>query len=346
MRIFKRFFKECPLSAFLVISFIVLNIIGLAGIFTGVLDNNISMTHPVIASVFEYDSKKEDEGKYVFNEVPIKPLDPSEEPTEKPTDTDNDVTETSEENTLENDQQDNKNQTVDRATVSADCGKVEYVARSSQPPRSGYYDEVNVRALSTAYNYQTVDKDFFSNSLFIGDSRIEGLCRYGGIDTASFCFREGVTVWDIENAEMLDGNYNKTTLASTLSNDSFDYIYVMIGINELGKGTPTSFANQYREVLQYIKQYQPSAIFVIMGIMNVTGDYSDGNDVFNNDNINARNVSISYLTNGVNAFYLDVNDSISENGGMIESYSWDGIHLKAEYYPLWSEYLYSHAIVK
>ena len=107
MRIFKRFFKECPLSAFLVISFIVLNIIGLAGIFTGVLDNNISMTHPVIASVFEYDSKKEDEGKYVYNEVPIKPLDPSEEPTEKPTDTDNDVTETSEENTLENDQQNN-----------------------------------------------------------------------------------------------------------------------------------------------------------------------------------------------------------------------------------------------
>ena len=94
MRIFKRFFKECPLSAFLVISFIVLNIIGLAGIFTGVLDDNISMTHPVIASVFEYNSKKEDEGKYVYNEVPIKPLDPSEVPTEKPTDTDNDVTAT------------------------------------------------------------------------------------------------------------------------------------------------------------------------------------------------------------------------------------------------------------
>ena len=83
-----------------------------------------------------------------------------------------------------------------------------------------------------------------------------------------------------------------------------------------------------------------------MWIMNVTGDYSDDNYVFNNDNINARNVSISYLTNGVNAFYLDVTDSISENGGMIESYSWDGIHLKAEYYPLWAEYLYSHGIVK
>ena len=71
MRNFRRFFKECPLSAFLVISFIVLNIIGFAGIFTGVLDDNISMTHPVIASVFEYNSKKEDEGKYVYLILPV-----------------------------------------------------------------------------------------------------------------------------------------------------------------------------------------------------------------------------------------------------------------------------------
>lgn len=122
MRNFRRFFKECPLSAFLVISFIVLNIIGLAGIFTGVLDDNISMTHPVIASVFEYNSKKEDEGKYVYNEVPIKPLDTFEEPTEKPTDTDNDVTETSEENTVGNDQQGNIKETVDKPIVSANYG--------------------------------------------------------------------------------------------------------------------------------------------------------------------------------------------------------------------------------
>ena len=127
----------------------------------------------------------------------------------------------------------------------------------------------------------------------------------------------------------------------------YDFIYIMIGINELGRGTPTSYANQYKEDIKYIRQYQPQATIVIMGILGIAQEYSDSNDVYNNDNVNARNVSISYLSNGIDVFYLDVNDSVCDSqGAMIEEYSRDGIHLKAEYYTLWADYLCSHAIVR
>jgi hypothetical protein len=34
-----------------------------------------------------------------------------------------------------------------------------------------------------------------------------------------------------------------------------------------------------------------------------------------------------------------------ENGDMVREYSSDGVHLKAQYIPLWKEYLLEHAVV-
>ena len=46
------------------------------------------------------------------------------------------------------------------------------------------------------------------------------------------------------------------------------------------------------------------------------------------------------------SFFLDVNEVLcDENGDMVREYSSDGVHLKAQYIPLWKEYLLEHAVV-
>lgn len=342
-----KFIKKCPLTFSIIIAFIAVNVCGCIAIYKKIIPFDISITHPVVASVFEYVSDKTSNTEFIYDETPIEPIDSLYKPDE-----DNNVLNTTvsdEENNEESkgDKEQDDEMYAQESEKDSNYGKVVYTERISSPPRSPYYDEVNIKASSTQFDYSTVDKEYFSNTLFIGDSRIEGLCRYGGIDTASYCFKSGVSVWDIREQSLFDGNFNKTTLDNALNLQKFDYIYIMIGINELGRGTPTSYANQYKEDIKYIKQCQPEATIIIMGILGITQEYSDNSDVYNNDNVNARNVSISYLSNGTDVFYLDVNDSVCDSqGAMIEEYSRDGIHLKAEYYTLWADYLCSHAIVR
>ena len=342
-----KFIKKCPLTFSIIIAFIAVNVCGCIAIYKKIIPFDISITHPVVASVFEYVSDKTSNTEFIYDETPIEPIDSLYKPDE-----DNNVLNTTvsdEENNEESkgDKEQDDEMYAQKSEKDSNYGKVVYTERISSPPRSPYYDEVNIKASSTQFDYSTVDKEYFSNTLFIGDSRIEGLCRYGGIDTASYCFKSGVSVWDIREQSLFDGNFNKTTLDNALNLQKFDYIYIMIGINELGRGTPTSYANQYKEDIKYIKKCQPEATIIIMGILGITQEYSDSSDVYNNDNVNARNVSISYLSNGTDVFYLDVNDSVCDSqGAMIEEYSRDGIHLKAEYYTLWADYLCSHAIVR
>lgn len=342
-----KFIKKCPLTFSIIIAFIAVNVCGCIAIYKKIIPFDISITHPVVASVFEYVSDKTSNTEFIYDETPIEPIDSLYKPDE-----DNNVLNTTvsdEENNEEykGDKEQDDEMYAQKSEKDSNYGKVVYTERISSPPRSPYYDEVNIKASSTQFDYSTVDKEYFSNTLFIGDSRIEGLCRYGGIDTASYCFKSGVSVWDIREQSLFDGNFNKTTLDNALNLQKFDYIYIMIGINELGRGTPTSYANQYKEDIKYIKKCQPEATIIIMGILGITQEYSDSSDVYNNDNVNARNVSISYLSNGTDVFYLDVNDSVCDSqGAMIEEYSRDGIHLKAEYYTLWADYLCSHAIVR
>lgn len=324
-----RLLRKCPLAVAIVITFIIADVAGAVLIAKGIIKPDVTFTHPLIASVFEY-SQQELENR-------------SSAPTGAPTQSFN-VDNPGNEDTTEATGGD---ETDDAHADDPDYGKVVYVERASDAPRCEYYDEVNVKATTTKYDYSKVDKDYFADTLFIGDSRIEGLCRYGGIDAASYCFKSGVTVWDITEKSMFDKNFEKTTLVTALEEKQFEYVYIMMGINELGRGTPDTFAEQYMEMINFIRQYQPKATMVLMGIMNVTKEYSDGSDVYNNDNVNARNVAVSKLTNGKDIFYLDINDSVcDENGAMTAEYSRDGIHLKAEYYTLWADYICDYVVVK
>ena len=43
--------------------------------------------------------------------------------------------------------------------------------------------------------------------------------------------------------------------------------------------------------------------------------------------------------------YLDMNECVDDGaGGVIGDYSYDGVHLKAEYYKLWTEWMKAHGI--
>ncbi len=212
-------------------------------------------------------------------------------------------------------------------------------------PRSPYYIYTGKKALTTTYPYVDAGPDYFKDTLFIGDSRIEGLFDFGNIPEADFCFRQGVSVFNIMGEDLNWGDKGSGTLGQLLKKYKYKKIYIMLGVNELGTGYAEDYADQYNMLIKYIHDRQENVIITVMGIMNVTKEYSDSSEVFNLDNINARNSLVAGYINGYDTFYLDVNPAVSDkNGALNAAYTNDGIHLSAEYYEKWVDFIKKHAL--
>lgn len=198
--------------------------------------------------------------------------------------------------------------------------------------------------------YHTVEDDYFADAVFIGDSRTVGMFEYGGLEeTADFCASTGLTVYKMFDSEIVavEGQRKKISVEQALSQNSYAKIYLMIGINEMGTGTVESFAEAYKAAVDHLLELQPDAILYIQGIIKVTTERSEQGDYINNEGIEARNEALSQLADNERIFYLDVNPEICDDtGGMEASYTFDGVHLKAQYIDIWKAYLKEHAIVR
>ena len=197
--------------------------------------------------------------------------------------------------------------------------------------------------------YTQVDDSYFADAVFIGDSRTVGLGEYSGMDQATFYASTGLTVYRLFDEKIVNfpGIKGKITVEEALKRKPFGKIYFMIGINEMGTGTVDTFMEKYEETVNRMRELQPDAIIYVQAIMRVTTERSDKGDYINNEGIDARNERIAQLADNEHIFYLDVNPQISDDtGGMNKDYTFDGVHLKAEYIPIWMDYLYSHGIVR
>lgn len=196
--------------------------------------------------------------------------------------------------------------------------------------------------------YVNVEDDYFSDAVFIGDSRTVGLYEYGGLEeTAAFYASTGLTIYKMFESPIVQvpGQKEKQTIEEALQENQFSKIYLMIGINEMGTGTVESFIETYREAVAHLQELQPDAIIYLQAIMKVTTERSEQGDYINNEGIEARNEEIAKLADNERIFFLDVNPLIcDESGGMEASYTYDGVHLKAQYTSIWKDYLKTKAV--
>ena len=196
--------------------------------------------------------------------------------------------------------------------------------------------------------YMTVEDDYFSDAVFIGDSRTVGMYEYGGLEEiATFYASTGLTIYKIFDSTIVEvsGQRQKITIEEALGQNQFKKIYLMIGINEMGTGTVETFVAKYQEVVEHLMELQPEAIIYIQGILKVTTERSNQGDYITNEGIVARNEALSQLADNMRVFYLDANPTVCDNtGGLVPSYTFDGVHLKAKYVELWKDYLKTHAI--
>lgn len=196
--------------------------------------------------------------------------------------------------------------------------------------------------------FETVTESYFDDALFIGDSRTVGIKKYTDLGNASFYSETGMSIYNIFDKKLLEPTISdeKKSLEDVLTENTYGKIYLMVGINELGRGTADTYFAEYSKVIERIRQLQPEAIIFIEGNMNVTKEKSDNDPIFNNVNIGIRNAKIAALANQKDIFYIDINEAVTDDEGyLMDEYTFDDVHLKAKYYSIWKEFLLAHGIV-
>lgn len=365
--------KGCPLFTILILSGILITAGGYVGAGLGIYKWDVSFEHPMIQTVL-MDEKAESgserdasevntSGEAVADDSGVKTTEKTTEKSDAKTTEKSDTKTTEKSDAKTTEKTDTKTtkksdaKTTEKSTekateqkASIDTGgsaapisrPTQYKKIKTRKSRNSCYGDLTKIALETDYPYVKVDKSYFDDALFIGDSRIEGLALYSGLDNAQFAYMEGLTTFGLMS-EKIAAN-GTATLTDLLSSQTFKKIYIMLGINEAGYATD-SYVSTYMDAISQIQALQPNAVIFMMGCMHVSSDYSDTHDIVNNDNIDEKNGAIAAYADGIKLFYLDMNTVVDDGkGGLIKDYTWDDIHLQAQYYSVWEDYLYSHGL--
>lgn len=206
--------------------------------------------------------------------------------------------------------------------------------------------ESTVPFIQKVKTLEKVEDHYLDGALFIGDSRTTILHDYAKWDKTDFFVKNGLTVWSVQEEVLDTVGGQKQTLGQVLKAKSYPKIYIMLGINELGTGTPDKFAQQYATVIDNIIKDQPESIIFLQEIVHVTSQKDAEGSYINNNEVNRRNDALRKICNGKQVIYLDINDifDLEGTGTLNPSLSGDGVHIQAKNIQLWKQYLLNNGV--
>lgn len=196
---------------------------------------------------------------------------------------------------------------------------------------------------------EPVDQDeWFSDAVFIGDSRTDGLHLFSGItDQADFLYSTGITVFGVLNeSKVIRQGDKKVSILEALGQKEYGKVYVSLGVNELGGTSAEEFSEAYAQLIDKIRELQPNARLYIQSIIPVNTAKCKANDqrpYVTNENIARFNAVLAQLAQDKKVPLVNVSEAlIDEDGEVFSDLSADGVHFKKEGYKIWLDYLANH----
>lgn len=203
-----------------------------------------------------------------------------------------------------------------------------------------------------------VDKSFYDDALFIGDSRTEGFRMFAGLNNATFYSAKGLLAsttftdhfippdgFDVPS-DAKTGEDGTLTVAQAIEyGPVFGKIYIMLGINELGWPNVQAFIGYYRQLIGLIRKHNPDAHIYVQLIIPVSKSKSDTDEIYNNERIALFNRLIAEMCAEEKVFYINTPEAVvDENGALPEDAGIDGVHMKKLYCERWRDYLFTHTV--
>ena len=196
-------------------------------------------------------------------------------------------------------------------------------------------------------------EDYFSDAVFIGDSRTDGLRLYSGIRGADFLAYKALMVFEVTgthniNQKKIPVGGEKRTVLDALGDKQYGKIYIMLGINELGWNKSSDFGEAFRTLIDEVRALQPNAVVYIESLIPINPAKAKAGGAasyINNEKIAVYNDILRQVCADKQAVFLDLADGLT--GGQEDlppEGTTDGIHFVKSYYVKWLEYLQTHTV--
>ncbi|MCD7745643.1 MAG: SGNH/GDSL hydrolase family protein [Lachnospiraceae bacterium] len=192
---------------------------------------------------------------------------------------------------------------------------------------------------------EAVDDAYFSDAVFIGDSRMEGFRNTSGITEGTFFTSVGMSLDSMTSEKIISDGTDTMTVAAALSGGTYGKIYIMLGANDLGEYSWDDFKTGFVSVTGRFLEIQPDAVLYICSCIYVEEDKVTTGDYINNENVDQLNEVLLEVCEEQGYYYLDLNEELSDGyGSLISGASEDGVHLAAEYCKKMLDYLKTHYV--
>lgn len=182
------------------------------------------------------------------------------------------------------------------------------------------------------------DQTVFDDAVFIGNSVFEGLYRFGVITHGKFFTKVGLNV----NSVMTDhADGSSVPVIDELKNGTYGKVIVLLGTNELGWPSYTTFIQKYSDLIDAIHARQPGAKIYVTALPPVTKKVSETSTTgITNENIVKMNGLLRDLAERKSVYFIDVPAELYDSTSSLpEEASSDGIHLNLKYDRIWADHI-------
>lgn len=210
----------------------------------------------------------------------------------------------------------------------------------------------SVSQAAVGYDFSTpvpeapkVDSTWFDGTVFIGDSRTEGLILNTGLNNAIEYTHKGLMVDTVFTKPAVNIDGTKVTVMDALKMTQFDKVYIMLGINETGWPYKDVFINKYGKVIDAVKEINPGAQIYVQQILPVSKEVSGTHSYIKNEKIAEYNELLQEMAEEKQVYFVAAAEAVAgEDGTLPDDAATDGIHLKKEYCVKWLDYLETHTV--
>ncbi len=179
-------------------------------------------------------------------------------------------------------------------------------------------------------------EEYLAGTVFIGDSRTNGLTRYGLVPQGNVYAIDGFNHVSARTQKflVLSGTSRKLTIAEAVGLVQPARVIVSFGINGIAFMDDDSFMSEYAGLLDDLKAASPDTLLVVQSILPVSANKAASTPGMSNRAIDSCNQKLKALVEEKGGVFLDSSGALKDAKGNLASQydSGDGLHFnKAAY---------------
>ena len=165
-------------------------------------------------------------------------------------------------------------------------------------------------------------REKFSGAVVVGDSITQGFTEFDVLNASSVVSKIGVHLYELDD------------LIEQVKEISPGTVFLAMGMNDLSatEGDVDKFISQYTEVLDKIAEEVPDANIFVDSIFPVQEKAVEDDPYLKY--ISDYNQALKELCDSKGIGFIDDTDLVED-----QYYEEDGLHFKADFYPLWAEHM-------